>query len=89
MKQTDFKFHLDVATDDPATLTNLKENLLAFKGVNTVTCVPSLCDLELSINVSFEHQQQAVKLHRQIMTSIMECPNVTIRRVVTMLTDIF
>ena len=90
MKQTDFRFELRVASDDPqATLSGLEAKLLTHKGINSVTASGSDCVVELTLNASFEDGEQAKKLHRKVVNSIMAYEGVTISQIATMLTDIF
>lgn len=90
MKQAKFRFELRLAADDPqATLRGLEAKLQTMKGINSVTSSGSDCVVELILNASFEDGEQAKKLHRKVMNSIMAYEGVTISQVATMLTDIF
>jgi hypothetical protein len=90
MKNTDFRFELRVADDEPqATLGSLEAKLQHLKGINSVTSNRSASIVELTLNVSFEDSEQAKKLHRKVMNSIMAHQGVTISQVATTLTDIF
>jgi len=90
MKHTDFRFELRLAADDPqATLSGLETKLRKMKGINSVTSSRTNFIVELTLNASFEDGEQAKKLHRKVMTSIMAYKGVTISQAGTMLTDIF
>lgn len=90
MKQTDFRFELRLAADDSqATLSGLETKLRTIKGINSVRSSGSDCVVELTLNASFDDGDQAKKLHRKVMKSIMAYERVTISQVSTMLTDIF
>lgn len=55
MKQTDFRFELRLATDDPqATLSGLKTKIRSIKGINSVTSSGSDCVVELTLNASLK-----------------------------------
>ena len=90
MKQTDFRFELRLAADDPqAALSGHVTKLQTIKGINSVKSSGSGFVVELTLNASFENGEQAKRLHRKVMSSIMACEGVTISQVATMLTDIF
>ncbi len=90
MKQTDFRFELRITSDDPqATLSGLEAKLRALKGINSVTAKGGDRLSELTLNASFEDGEQAKKLHRKVMNSIMTYEGVNISQVATMLTDFF
>ncbi len=90
MKRTEFRFELRLAADDPqATLSGLETKLRTIKGINSVMSSGRDCVVELTLNASFEDGEQAKKLHRKVMNSIMAYEGVTISQVATMLTDIF
>lgn len=90
MKQTDFRFELRLAADDPqATQSGLESRLRTIKGLNSVTSNGSDCVVDLTLNANFENGEEAKKLHRKVMNSIMAYEGVIISQVATMLTDIF
>jgi uncharacterized protein YegP (UPF0339 family) len=90
MKQAEFRFDLQIASEDPiATLRGLEAKLRATKGISSVTTRASDYIVELTLDASFEDGEQAKKLHRKVMRSIMSHGGVTISRVATTLTDIF
>lgn len=90
MKNTDFRFALRVADDEPqATLGSLEEKLGRLKGIKSVAATRSDTFVELTLNASFEDGEQAKKLHRKVVNSIMAHKGVTISQVTTMLTDVF
>ncbi|MEW4487372.1 hypothetical protein AB1L42_04785 [Thalassoglobus sp. JC818] len=90
MKNTDFRFELRVADDEPTTtLVSLEAKLQTIKGINSLTFTRSKSAIEFTLNASFEDGEQAKNLHRKVINSIMAHEGVTISQVETTLTDIF
>lgn len=90
MKQTEFQFEIRLASDDAQSiLKSLQAKLHILKGINSVTATENKTAVALTLSASFEDTDQAKRLHRKVMNTIIAQKGVTISQATTKLTDIF
>ena len=90
MKQTIFRFGLRFTADGPDLLSKqVEERIRAIKGVDNVDVNISHFSTELRVQVSFQNAEDAKKLHRKLVLSLLIIHGVSITRVTSNLTEVF
>jgi hypothetical protein len=90
MKQTDFRFQLQITSGDPqSTLSVLASRLREIKGIDELRFSVG-GDLAVMIaRAAFDNKEDAKRIHRKVMQTLMNCSRIRIVEATSILSDIF
>ncbi len=90
MKQTDFRFQMQITSGDPqSTLASLTSTLGKIEGIEELRF---RVDGELCVmlaRAAFDNKEDAKRIHRKVMQTLMKCSRIRIVEATSILSDIF
>lgn len=90
MKQTDFRFQLQIISGDPqSTLALLASNLREIKGMDELRFSVDGDVAVMIARAAFDDKEDAKRIHRKVMQTLMKYSRIRIVEATSILSDLF